>query len=123
MTSVCGKCRRGSKRASGCAASLPMSWQWRHGSWLHATVGVEHQRDNGTKPWAAVGVQHKLSRAADLFAEWGAVRSRDAVAQLGLRWWAKREKLAIYLGLARHRGGDERVNTVVIGLSAMDLSF
>ena len=103
---------------------MPLSRQWEAtGTWTHLTLGLQHERDEGTKPLAVIALQQPLSRRLELFGEWGAVREREGVLHAGVRWWVKREKLALDLSVLRRRDGDERPGTVMLGLSVLDLSF
>jgi hypothetical protein len=118
---VAGGEREGWRYATTTAA-MPLSWQWGP-VWTHVTVGLQHQRRAGTRPLAALALLGRVSSSAELFAEWGAVREREGLAQAGLRYWLRRERVALEVSAVRRREGGERVETLMLGLSLMDLSF
>lgn len=104
--------------------AMPLSWRWdAAGLWTHLTLGLQHERDEGTKPLAVLALQQPITRRLEAFGEWGAVREREGVLQGGLRWWVKREKIALDLSVLRRRDGSERPQSLLLGLTVMDLSF
>lgn len=111
-------------RYGGTTLLVPLTRVWESsGLRTHLTLGLQHARDEGTKPLAVLALQQPLTRRLEAFAEWGAVREREGVAHAGMRWWVKREKVALDLSVLRRRDGAERPEAVLLGLSVMDLSF